>query len=76
MNGTTGITNNKMEHLTREQKLTLNFIIKHSRNELDLKWKLKKYIESGDLSFLGAYKKELDMMVKATKQPSASVTND
>ena len=34
-------------------KETLKKIIDSSSTLLDLKWKLKKYIDSGDTSFLG-----------------------
>ena len=67
---------NESEHLSEEQKLTLEFIVKHSSSEIDLKWKLNKYIKTGDLSFLGIYVKELNQKIKDLNKPTATVTNE
>jgi len=65
-----------MKELTKEQKITLNFIIKSAKSEVDLKWKLGKYINNnGDLSFLGTTISDLKKEIKESEKISATITN-
>ena len=63
-----------MKNLNEEQKLTLNFIMKESRSEMDLRWKLGKYINSGDLSYLGTSIIDLKKEIDKINKPSASIS--
>lgn len=40
-------------------KITLQFIMENATTEIDLRWKLNKFIEKGDTSFLGTEKSKL-----------------
>lgn len=44
-------------------KITLQFIMETAKTEVDLKWKLNKFIESGDVSFLGHSLKQLNYRI-------------
>jgi hypothetical protein len=50
--------------MTREEQITIQYLIDTSRDCIDLKWKLGKYVSDGDLSFLGHNKKELQEKIK------------
>jgi len=50
--------------MDEKTKITLQFILKHSNSEHDLRWKMGKYIDRGDLSFLGTHIQELNKKLK------------
>jgi hypothetical protein len=41
-------------------KTTIKYILENSTTMVDLKWKLGKFVENGDVSFLGHSVKELN----------------
>jgi hypothetical protein len=45
-------------------KITLQYIVDTASSEVDLKWKLNKFITNGDVSFLGHNVKELNQLIK------------
>lgn len=47
-------------------KIILNYIIDNSSSEVDLKWKLKRFISSGDVSFLGNSISKLKTLLKGS----------
>lgn len=59
-----------------EEKVTLKFILGSSKSEVDLRWKLGKYIENGDVSFLGNKVIDLNKEIKDSKKVSASVDSE
>jgi hypothetical protein len=50
--------------MTTEEQTTIQHLIDTSKTCVDLKWKLGKYVATGDLSFLGSNKKELQEKIK------------
>ena len=45
-------------------KITLKFIMNSAKTDIDLKWKMNKFIENGDVSFLGHGIKDLNEQIK------------
>lgn len=56
------------------ENIIRNFIIESSRDEVDLRWKLGRYIEHGDLSFLGKSISELNMELDKLEEVKKSAT--
>lgn len=78
MNGIIGviiITFKKIK-MSVEEKITLKFILESSKSEIDLRWKLGKYIENGDVSFLGNKVIDLNKEIKDSEKVSASVGSE
>ena len=48
-------------------RITLQFLMKSAKSDVDLKWKLNKFIDTGDLSFLGHSIKELNKLIENEK---------
>jgi len=59
-----------------EDKVTLNYIIKTSKTDIDLRWKLGKYIENGDVSFLGKSIEDLKKEIIDASRVTSSVESD
>lgn len=55
--------------------ITLKFIVKHSTSLVDLKWKLNKFLESGDVSFLGNLVKELKEEIKKLEDEDKQISH-
>lgn len=45
-------------------KIVLNYILENASSDIDLKWKLGKYLQTGDVSFLGNKIIELKSLLK------------
>ena len=50
--------------MTKEEIITIQYLIDTSRDCIDLKWKLGKYVQNSDLSFLGHNIKELQKKIE------------
>lgn len=57
-------------------KIVLKFIVDNAKSESDLKWKLNKFIERGDVSFLGHSVRDLKMLLKASEEENNIEEND
>jgi hypothetical protein len=62
--GLIGESLKKRKEMDVKTKITLQYIVDTASSEVDLKWKLNKFITNGDVSFLGHNVKELNQLIK------------
>jgi hypothetical protein len=60
--------------VNKREKIIIQFINDTSVSNLDFKWKLRTFLKSGDLSFLG--KKMEDLNEKLEKKVSAKISKN
>lgn len=53
--------------MTLEERETIKFILNTSRTEIDLRWKLGKFVKNGDVSFLGKNVSKLNERIRKVK---------
>lgn len=53
--------------MTLEERETIKFILDTSRTEIDLRWKLGKFVKNGDVSFLGKNVSKLNERIRKVK---------
>jgi hypothetical protein len=54
--------------MEEDDKIRLQFILDNTQSDVDLRWKLGKFINNGDLSYLGQPKtKELNELLNVEK---------
>jgi hypothetical protein len=52
-------------------KIVINYILENASSDIDLKWKLNKYLQTGDVSFLGNKIIELKSLLKNSTATTA-----
>lgn len=53
--------------MTNQEKITIKFLLDNCKTEIDLRWKLKKFVNNGDVSYLGHRQTELNQLIEEGK---------